>query len=237
MDDVMFRQKAALFQKYGVDLSAGSAAKLEEYARLLIEESKVQNVTAVSNEPDIWIRHFLDSAYILRYLPDEKTDLIDIGTGGGVPGIPLSILRGDSLSALLLDSELRKIEFCTRVVGKLALNAAARCARAEELAHDDKLRGAFDIAVSRAMTNGAVLCEMAIPFLKVGGKLLAMKGKSFSDENEGFARAAEKLGAHVAEVTRYSIEDEEKYIIVVRKDMDTPSQYPRRFAKIKRSPL
>ena len=237
MNDAKFREKAALFEKYGIALSADFAAKLQTYAEMMIEESAVQNITAVTDPDAIWVRHFLDAARLLQYIPPDCRRIIDIGTGGGIPGIPLAIRLSSDTQTLLLDSELRKIEFCARAVDALGVNAEAKCARAEELAHDPAYRETFDAAVSRAMTNGSVLCEMAIPFLKVGGKLLAMKGKNYSDETEGFARAAKVLGAHVSDVERYSVEGEEKHLIIVQKDRETPMQYPRRFAKIKRSPL
>ena len=229
MNDAKFREKAALFEKYGIALSADFAAKLQTYAEMMIE--------AVTDPDAIWVRHFLDAARLLQYIPPDCQRIIDIGTGGGIPGIPLAIRLSSSAQTVLLDSELRKIEFCARAVDALGVNAEAKCARAEELAHDPAYRETFDAAVSRAMTNGSVLCEMAIPFLKVGGKLLAMKGKNYSEETEGFARAAKVLGAHVSDDVRYSVEGEEKHLIIVQKDRETPMQYPRRFAKIKRSPL
>lgn len=237
MDNTHLAEKITLFRQYGINLSEETAELLQKYADMMIAESKIQNITAVTDPDAIWTRHFLDSARLSGYLPSEQSKIIDIGTGGGIPGIPLAILKGGSAHTVLLDSELRKIEFCARAAETLGLSAEARCARAEELAQDPIYRGTFDIAVSRAMTNGAILCEMAIPFLKVGGKLLAMKGKNYSEETEGFDRAAKKLGAHIAEVIRYEIEGEEKHLIIVQKNCETPAQYPRRFAKIKRSPL
>lgn len=234
MDDREYQRMYALFREYSIDLPRENADLLARYAQMMIDESKVQNITAVTELDAVWRRHFLDSAYLLQYLSGDR--VIDIGTGGGVPGIPLSILS-DRFQVTLLDSELRKIEFCRRVVGALSLHADAVCGRAEELAQEPGYRGQFDAAVSRAMTSGAVLCELAIPFLRVGGRLFAMKGKNFSDEDEGFSRAAEKLNAKVVDVVQYTLEDEPKYLVIIEKIGETPPQYPRRFAKIKRFPL
>ena len=114
----MFDTYCKLFSMYQLDLSSEQYELLSAYARLLHDEAAIQNVTAVSDVSEIWVRHFLDSAYLLRHIPSEVSSVIDIGTGGGIPGIPLSILRPD-LDVTLLDSELRKIEFCTIVVQEL----------------------------------------------------------------------------------------------------------------------
>ena len=234
MDEQEFQRRYALFSHYGIDLPHESADLLARYAELMIAESAVQNITAVTEKDAIWSRHFLDSAYLLRHMSAGR--VIDIGTGGGVPGIPLAILSPE-IDASLLDSEQRKIDFCQRAVGTLGLHATAVCGRAEELAQLPQYREQFDAVVSRAMTSGAVLCELAIPFLKIGGRLYAMKGKSFSDEEEGFTRAAGKLNAKVADVVAYTLEGEQKHLIIIEKTGETPVQYPRRYAKIKRSPL
>ncbi len=184
--------------------------------------------------PEIWERHFLDSAYLLKILTSGR--IIDIGTGGGIPAIPLAILN-PSLQITMLDSELRKIEFCQCAVQELGLHAEAVCGRAEELARLPEYTQQFDYAVSRAMASGNVLTEFAAGFLKVGGKLIAMKGRQYAPETERFHEAAAVLGFSVLSETQYVLENETKILIVLQKNKETPAQYPRRFAKIKRSPL
>lgn len=224
-----------LFAQYGVILHEDAFAKLDLYADLLISESERQNVTAVRTRSEIWMRHFLDSAYLLRFL-DDQTSVLDMGTGGGIPAIPLVILN-PSLRITMLDSELRKIEFCRKVAEQLELSALPICGRAEELAQDSQYRGMFDAVVSRAMAAGSMLSELSVPFLRVGGKLIAMKGKQYQPEHERFSEAAQKLFCFMDEPLSYTIENEQKYLIFLRKQQETPAQYPRRFAKIKRSPL
>lgn len=227
-----------LFSKYQLDLTDEQYDLLSAYATLLHEESEVQNVTAVREISDMWVRHFLDAAYVLRYFPADARSVIDVGTGGGIPGIPLAILC-PNLEITLLDSELRKIEFCQGAISKLELKdrVQAICGRAEEFGSDSQYRGRFDLAVSRAMANGSMLTELSVPFLRVGGSLLAMKGRNYDPQSERFAPAAEALCAEMKPPIDYTLEGEQKYLIQVLKTHETPAQYPRRFAKIKRSPL
>ncbi|MBQ8920883.1 MAG: 16S rRNA (guanine(527)-N(7))-methyltransferase RsmG [Oscillospiraceae bacterium] len=230
-----FEQIRALFAWYEIALSEESFRLLQEYAALMWTESGIQNVTAASTLSDIWTRHFLDAAYILRYLRDDAA-VIDLGTGGGIPGIPLAILN-PSLHLTLLDSEQNKISFCKMAAVRLGLQIETVCARAEEYVRGDGVRASFDYAVSRAMANGSVLSELAFPFLKQNGMLLAMKGRSFDMESERFDSAAKALGGEAPEVLRYTLEGEDKVLVLMRKTAPTPEQYPRRYAKIKRSPL
>ena len=235
-DRMSFDSAKALFSKYHIELSADKYDKLAMYASLMIQESDHQNITAVKSESAIWVRHFLDSAFLCSRFPDSTFSLIDIGSGGGIPGIPLAILM-DQSEITLLDSELHKIEFCQKCVDRLQLNVNCVAGRAEELAKLSSYRGQFDYAVSRAMTGGNVLCELAIAYLKVNGLLYAMKGKNFDDSYERFEPAAFVMNSKVLSVDPYSLEGEDKHLIIVQKKDTTPEQYPRRFAKIKRQPL
>ena len=224
-----------VFAQYQVSLSIEQYKKLRIYEQMLTEESKHQNVTAVRKPADIWIRHFLDAAYLLRFLP-ETGRLLDMGTGGGIPAIPLAIMR-PAFEITMLDSEHSKIEFCESVIRKLSLHAAAVSGRAEELAHEPQYRGQFDVVVSRAMANGSMLTELSVPFLKTGGFLLAMKGKQYDSEAERFEPAAAALSCTCEPPVSYTLFGEQKHLIRVVKTSATSAQYPRRFAKIKRSPL
>lgn len=230
------KPQTELFANIGVCVNDDEINVLSRYIEMLLRENEKQNLTALHSENDIWGRHILDAAMLTKFIPEGTKTVIDIGTGGGVPGIPLAILRPD-LRVVLLDSELRKIEFCRSVIEALSLNAEAVAGRAEELSHDTAFRGQFDLAVSRAMASGTMLCELGIPMLRRGGTLLGMKGRGFDPAVERFSEACAVLGAEVAETVSYTICGEPKYLIRCVKNTDTESQYPRRFAKIKRSPL
>ena len=235
MDEtVTFETGSTLFSNIGYDLQPEQYEMLHEYAQMLLSESKTQNVTAVRTASEIWSRHFLDSAVLLPYLPDGAT-VLDVGTGGGIPAIPLCILNSN-LRITMLDSELRKIEFCQSVVDRLQLHAECLCGRAEELANDQKYRSSFDFAVSRAMAAGSMLTELSIPFVKTGGALIAMKGRNYDPAAERFQSAADVLGCSCRE-SHYQLLDEQKTLVFVQKNTETHEKYPRRFAKIKRNPL
>ena len=225
---------AAMFARNQMELKQSSYDMLSQYADRLIQESEKQNVTAVRTLPEIWSRHFLDSAYLLPYIQSGK--VLDLGTGGGIPAIPLAILNSN-IEITMLDSELRKIEFCKETIAVLGISADAVCGRAEELARESAYEAQFDYVVSRAMASGSMLSELAVRFLRVGGKLLAMKGRQYDPDQERFHEAASALGCTVVDEISYQLENEQKYLIVLQKDMETPAQYPRRFAKIKRNPL
>ena len=232
---ISFEQANALFRQIPVTLTEQQYELLSRYANMLIDESKVQNITAVKTESEIWKRHFLDSAYLLNTLT-ETGSIIDIGTGGGVPGIPLAILS-PHLQITLLDSELRKIEFCRSVIRTLKLDIRTAAGRAEEIARMPEFEGKYDIVVSRAMAAGSMLTEISVRYLKVGGRLIAMKGKQYNPADERFAEAAAKLGCSVLSEQPYTLDGECKHLIVLTKDSETPEMYPRRFARIKRDPL
>ena len=234
MNNVSFEAANKLFEEVQITLTDVQYRKFSEYAALLISESAHQNVTAVREPQEIWIRHFLDSAVLLPYISDGAT-VLDMGTGGGIPAIPLAILN-PSLRITMLDSEQSKIEFCKRAVSSLGLSADCICGRAEEIAHDQNYREQFDFVVSRAMAAGSMLSELSVPFLKVNGSLLSMKGRSFDDEAERFSSAAAELHC-TCEMITYELHSEQKTLVVLTKQTETGAKYPRRFAKIKRSPL
>ena len=223
-----------LFEQNKLSISEDAYIKLDQYAKLLQIESAHQNVTAVHEAAEIWSRHFLDSAYLLQYITADK--VLDLGTGGGIPAIPLAIMNQD-LAVTMLDSELKKIEFCRSAVQSLGISANPINGRAEELARAPEYENKFDVVVSRAMANGSVLTELAARFLHIGGILLAMKGKQYDPSVERFAEAAAAVGCKVENEITYELDSETKNLIILRKIADTPAQYPRRYAKIKRCPL
>ncbi len=232
-----YSQVKTLFSRYEIPVTKEQYEKFCTFAQLMVEESGRQNISAVNDPNEIWVRHFLDSAYLCRYIQDgQSMRLLDLGTGGGFPGIPLAILR-ESLSVVLLDSEERKLEYCSRVVKKLGLDVECLCGRAEELSKQGEYREKFDMVVSRAVANGSMLCELALPFLKTGGTFAALKGSGFDPSVERFAEASSMLGGDVPSVLDYELEGVVKHLIFIEKTAPTPGQFPRRFAKIKRSPL
>ena len=222
----------------GLTPPVGGAEALAEYGRLLLEQNQVMNLTAITEPDQVADLHFLDSAALLTLGEDLRGKrLIDVGTGAGFPGLPLRILE-PSLQLTLLDSLGKRIDFLKEVCSQLGL-ARVDCvhARAEEYAAGHRQQ--YDIAASRAVANLNVLCELALPLVKVGGQFLAMKSVSSDDEIAGARGAIGQLGGRIADIRDYTVPETEvrHRLVIVEKVKNTPAIYPRSFARIKKAPL
>lgn len=222
----------------GIDAPGGAAA-LAEYGRLLLEQNQVMNLTAITAPDQVADLHFLDCAALLNApgISFAGKSLIDVGTGAGFPGMVLRILEPD-FDLTLLDSLGKRIDFLKEVCSLLGL-ARVDCvhARAEEYAAGHRQQ--YDIAASRAVANLNVLCELALPLVKVGGQFLAMKSVSSDDEIAGARGAIGQLGGRIADIRDYTVPETEvrHRLVIVEKVKDTPAIYPRSFARIKKAPL
>ncbi len=217
----------------------GSPALLAEYGRRLIEKNRVMNLTAITAPEDVAALHMLDCAALLGFADFEGKTLIDVGTGAGFPGLALKILT-PSLSVTLLDSLRKRLDWLEETAGALGLaGVTVLHARAEEAGRDPALRAAFDFAAARAVAELRVLCELCLPFVKVGGKFLAMKGPEADSELERAQNAIALLGGRAAGAYPYAIPGRSgaRRLVVVEKVSDSPERYPRRWAKIQSHPL
>ena len=214
-----------------------AAPRLAEFAGAVLEKNKVMNLTAITDPADFAALHLLDSAVLLKIADFRGKKVVDVGTGAGFPGIPLRILEPD-FDLTLLDSLGKRIAFLQDVCAQMGLGRAeAVHARAEEFAADH--REAYDIATSRAVAALNVLCELALPLVKVGGCFLAMKSVD-SDEEIAAARGAiGQLGGHIRQLRDYEIPGTgvRHRVVIIDKLRPTSLQYPRAFAKIKKNPL
>lgn len=220
---------------WGLELDESSLARCEKFADLLIEKNKVMNLTAITEEDKVARLHFADCLYLLSCCDLRGKKIIDVGCGGGFPSLPL-LCAEPKLDILGLDSTAKRINFVTESAEALGVGGKFVAARAEEYAL--KNREKFDIATSRAVASLNVLLELTLPFLKVGGKLLAMKGMN-ELEDEDAKKALQVLGGKIVETKTYSVGDEfpERRVVIVEKIRKTPDAYPRRYAKISAKPL
>ena len=221
-------------------LTDGGAETLARYGAMLLAQNQVMNLTAITDPDQVVDLHFLDSAALLTIGEDFKhKTLIDVGTGAGFPGMPLKILE-PALNVTLLDSLGKRITWLEEVCRALQLdNITCLHARGEEQAHQEGFRDSFDYAVSRAVASLEVLSELCLPYVKVGGKFLAMKSVDSGDEVDKAARAIAKLGGRLLPRVDYEIPGAgvTHRVVVVEKVSPTPQGYPRRWARMQKSPL
>ncbi len=213
--------------------------RFAKYCERLIEVNKVMNLTAITDPNEIYLRHFADSVSLLGCTDFNGKKVIDVGTGAGFPGLPIKIAN-DSISLTLLDSLRKRVDFLSETTALLGLDDVSCIhARAEEQAFKDGFRDSFDIALSRAVASLPMLCELCLPFVKPGGLFLAMKSRDYKEELNNAENAIKALQGRVERIFEYSLScsDLSYCVIVIKKLANTPSKYPRRFAKIQKNPL
>ena len=214
----------------GIPLTAEQVGQFSVYNEMLLDWNTRMNLTALTAPEDVAVKHIIDSltAYDAALFDGART-LIDVGTGAGLPGIPLAVYA-PHLTVTLLDSLNKRVRFLTEVTAAMGLQNV-RCihARAEEAARTAEHRAAYDIAVSRAVARLPVLLEYTLPFVRVGGTLLALKGRAYAEEQKEARRAAEVLGG--SRITARPVHlpglDDVRAILTVTKERQTPAAYPR----------
>lgn len=218
----------------GLALDGGKVDALCAFGDALVEKNRVMNLTAITDPVGVANLHFLDSLTLLDAADFAGKSVVDVGCGAGFPGVPLKIAE-PSVELTLLDSLGKRMDWLAEVLPGLGVEAECVTARAEEFAGGNRER--FDIAVSRAVARLNVLAELCLPLVKPGGRFLAMKGADAEAEIAEAGHALAVLGGRVAEVRTYPIGGAAHRVVVVEKGSPTPAKYPRRFAKIKQSPL
>lgn len=220
--------------------SPEQANSFQHYFQLLREWNDKVNLTAVVDDEGIAVRHLLDSLMLLPCLgrPGEVARLIDVGTGAGLPGLPIKIMRPE-LRIVLLDALAKRIKFLDTVIDALALPEITTLHnRAEDAARETDLREHFDFATARAVAALPALCEYSLPFVRVGGIFLAMKGQAEPECMEA-RNAIRILGGELADIHEYTLPGTamKRSIIQIRKVKPTPAAYPRRAGKPESQPL
>lgn len=226
-------------QALSLPVEQKTAATLASYARLLLERNQKVNLTAIT-DPDCVVKlHFLDSAALLRAADFSGKRIIDVGTGAGFPGLVMKIID-PSIRLTLLDSTGKKLKFVREAADELGVgDVQVLNARAEEQAMLNGFRDSFDLAVSRAVAEMRILTELTLPFVRPGGRMIAMKAFGCDEELRDAEHAVSALGGRFIDPFRYRIPDSDliRLAVMVEKVDQTPRGYPRRYAKIQKNPL
>lgn len=226
-------------ERLGITLDSDAFGRFKTYCDRLIAVNQVMNLTAITDPEEIYLRHFADSVALISCVDFAEKSVIDVGTGAGFPGLPLKIAC-PSISLTLLDSLKKRIDFLEDTTDKLNLSDVTCIhGRAEECAMQIGLRDSFDIAVSRAVSSLPMLCELCLPYVRPGGVFLAMKSLDYQLELDSAQNAIKTLQARLEDIWEYSIagSDLTYCVLVIKKIANTPTKYPRRFAKIQKSQL
>ncbi len=216
----------------GLKADTETISKFARYSEILKEYNEKVNLTAITDDDGIAVKHFLDSLLPLKYI-EVRGSAADIGTGAGFPGIPIKLMRPD-IKLTLIDSLNKRVNFLKAVSDELDLGAECVHGRAEELARKE-YREKFDLALSRAVANMTALSEYCLPFVKVGGKFIALKSKDADAEIESARPAIGTLGGRISEIITAPLPESDivRKIVVVEKIKPTPKAFPRSAKKIK----
>ena len=226
----------AEFEKCGITITAVQSAMLEKLAEYMVEYNKNVNLTRITERSEIIEKHYIDSILPLTMVDVPRgTRCIDVGAGAGFPSLPMKIYRPD-LDFTLLDSGNKRITYLDSACKMLGIECITVHARSEEAGNDKNLREKFGMSTARAVATLNVLCEYCLPFVKVGGVFLALKGEK--SETDIAENAIKVLGGEIEDVKSYNLPGGDKRnLVVIRKVSHTPPQYPRVSAKIAKKPL
>ncbi len=216
-----------------------ASQQLARYGKLLLEKNQVMNLTAIRDEIGVAQLHMLDSATLLNYADLQNKTLIDVGTGAGFPGMVLKTLV-PSLSLTLLDSLKKRLDWLEEVGEDLGLEDISTVhARAEEQAMVGGFRDSYDFATARAVADLRALAELCLPYVKIGGYFLAMKSAQSDQEIEDSRHCIAHMGGEIADILDYTIPGTKvtHRVVKIKKIAPTPDRYPRKWAKIQKSPL
>jgi len=228
----------ALAEKINVELTENNIENFYKYMNLLIEWNNKMNLTAIIEPNDIILKHFIDCLVIDKYIKNDST-IIDVGTGAGFPGVPLSFVNEKS-NFTLMDTLNKRIKFLDEVVHITnSKNIKNIHARAEELAKNKDYREKFDFATSRAVASLNVLLEYMLPFVKVNGYCICMKGSNVKDELDNAKNALNILGGIIEDVIEFDLPDTDigRSIVIIKKIKQTPNKYPRKAGTPSKEPI
>lgn len=223
-----------------IEIDDDKIKKLYDLTNIMIEVNTSMNLTAITDEKAIILKHYVDSLTVSKYIPDKAT-VIDIGCGAGFPCLPLAIFRPD-LTITALDSTAKRIKYIENTANKLEIsNIRAIAARAEECGKKDGYRESFDVVTARAVAALPVLSELCLPFARIGGKFVSMKASQGEHEAIDAKNAIKLCGGEIKSVDKLELlsdnPPESRTIISVSKISPTPAKYPRHYSQISKKPL
>lgn len=216
-----------------------TAEDFYKYYLLLTEWNEKINLTAITEEDEVAVKHFLDSLKAAEGIIEDGVSVIDVGTGAGFPGLPVKIANPD-IKLTLVDSLNKRINFLNEVISSLSLDGVRTIhSRAEELGQNKDHREKYDLCVSRAVANLTTLCELCLPFVKVGGSFVSLKGPKAEEEVKDAKRAIELLGGELVKIQSYDLSDTDlnHNIVIIKKISHTPTKYSRSAPKPAKEPL
>lgn len=229
-------------EELNITLTDEQIEQFLQYYEMLVEKNKVMNLTGITEYEEVIQKHFLDSLSLIRVIPDiasQKLTVIDLGTGAGFPGIPLKIAFPE-LDITLMDSLNKRILFLQEVIDALGLKkVSAVHGRAEEMASNATHRQQYDLCVSRAVSNLAVLTEYCLPFVKKGGLFVSYKSADSDAEIQEGKKAISILGGKLTSVDKFQLPDSDlrRALVCIKKVKDTPKKYPRKAGTPAKLPL
>ena len=219
----------------GLELPEEIRDRLCDFGAAMVKQNEVMNLTAITEPAPVAKLHLLDSLTVLCCADLKGKQIIDVGCGAGFPGVPVAIACPEA-KVTLLDSLAKRMNWLDTILPELGVtNARTLTARAEEAVVDRREK--FDFATSRAVARLNILLELTAPYVRVGGKVLAMKGAAAKEELAEAKNAIKKLGLQLEEVRDFPVDGTSHSVIILKKVAHTPAQYPRRYAKIKQAPL
>lgn len=228
----MKKEFVELLKTLGIEISDSQYIKFEKYFHFLVEWNEKINLTAITDLEGVFVKHFYDSLCLVKATEFTNQSLLDVGSGAGFPSIPLKILYPE-LNITIIDALSKRIKFLELLVKELDVEVELIHGRAEEY----KRKHCFDIVTGRAVANMRMLSELCIPFVKVEGFFLAMKGSKSDSEVEESLFAIKELGGIIDKDISYQVSGQERHIVVIKKASKSPQKYPRRFNVIKSNPL
>lgn len=238
MQEKFFNKLSEKCKKIDIDLDNKKAEKFFEFMQILLEWNKKMNLTTITDEDEIILKHFVDSLSVLQYIKQGE-NIIDVGTGAGFPGLPLAIVKSN-LKVTLLDSLNKRVKFLDDVINRIELqNVQCIHGRAEDLGQNKNYREIYDVSVSRAVANLSTLAEYLLPFVKINGRVIFMKGPDVEEELENAKFAIQELGGKIMSVEKLQLPNSDigRTIIIIKKIKKIPAKYPRKAGLPSKEPI